>query len=440
MTVDSGQRWHRDGGAERRRLSGVVGRIGRWLAGRTTGQDAATAHPAAATTPASGPGLTPADDMTPTDVMSPAGDAGPPGPGATVPAGGSGEVVSGGARSWPGPAWAFRIASAATAGVAVTSVLVRSVTGAGSALTLIVVALVIALGLDPAVTALTRRGMRRSIAVAVVALAFLAVIAGFFAAVVPPIAAQGQQLVANAPDYLRRLQDHSSLLGRLDDRYHVLARVQQYVTSGGNALFSDIVGLGAAVFGAVASALTVLILTVYFLAGLPGIKRTLLRSVPRSRRPRATELTDEIARRVGGYVLGNIVTSVIAGVGTLVFLEIVGVPYPLALGLFVALLDLVPVIGSTIAGVVVTLVALTVSVPVAIATLAYYVAYRLAEDYLLVPRIMRRTVNVPPVVTIVALLIGGALLGILGALLAIPAAAVVELLLTELVWPRLDRT
>jgi predicted PurR-regulated permease PerM len=224
-----------------------------------------------------------------------------------------------------------------------------------------------------------------------------------------------------------------------DDRYDLVARIQRYVTSGGNALFSDVVGLGAAIFGAVASAVTVLILTVYFLAGLPSIKRTVLRSVPRSNRPRAAELTDEIIRRVGGYVLGNVVTSIIAGVGTFLFLEIVRVPYPLALGLFVAVLDLVPVIGSTVAGAVVTLVALTVSVPVAIATLAYYVAYRLAEDYLLVPRIMRRTVNVPPVVTIVALLIGGSLLGIVGALLAIPAAAVIELLLSELVWPRLNK-
>lgn len=323
--------------------------------------------------------------------------------------------------------------------MAVTLLLVRILVDSGPALILIVVALVLALGLDPVVAALERRGVRRPVAVAVVVAGFLLVVAGFFAAVVPPIATQGQQLVANAPDYLRRLQDHSSLAGRLNDRYDLLTRVQRYVTSGGNALFSDVVGLGAAIFGAVASTLTVLVLSVYFLAGLPAIKRTVLRTVPRSSRPRAAELTDEIVRRVGGYVLGNVVTSGIAGLGTFVFLEIVRVPYPLALGLFVAVLDLVPVVGSTVAGAVVSLVALTVSIPVAVATLAYYIAYRLAEDYLLVPRIMRRTVNVPPVVTIVSLLIGGSLLGIVGALLAIPAAAVIELLLSSLVWPRLDK-
>ena len=117
-----------------------------------------------------------------------------------------------------------------------------------------------------------------------------------------------------------------------------------------------------------------------------------------------------------------------------------GVPYPVLLGLLVALLDLIPVIGSTIGGAVVTLVALTVSLPVAIATLAFYIAYRLAEDYLLVPRIMGRTVKVPGVVTLVAVLIGGALMGIVGALVAIPAAAALRLLLHEVVFRRLDQS
>jgi predicted PurR-regulated permease PerM len=118
---------------------------------------------------------------------------------------------------------------------------------------------------------------------------------------------------------------------------------------------------------------------------------------------------------------------------------IFGIPYPALLGLLVALLDLVPVVGSTIGGVIVTLVALTVSLPVGIATLCFYVAYRLAEDYLLVPRIMGKTVEVPAVVTVVAVLIGAALLGLIGALVAIPAAAAIRLLLNEVTFRRMDR-
>jgi predicted PurR-regulated permease PerM len=332
------------------------------------------------------------------------------------------------------------MAVAATLGAFLTYAVLRAVLNVGSVLILILVALVVALGLDPIVTVLARRRLRRGWAVGLVTLGFLLVLAGFFASIVPPIATEGQQLVANIPTYLRELQDHSSTLGRINDKYHVLARVQQYITAGGSRLISDLVGLGAAIFGAVASALTVLVLTVYFLANLPGIKRFLLLTTPLSRRLRAEAFLDEVFGRVGGYVLGNVLTSVVAGLGTLVFLEITRVPYPLALSLFVAVLDLVPVIGSTVAGAAVTLVALSVSIPIAIATLAYYIAYRLAEDYLLVPRVMRHTVNVPPVVTIVALLIGGALLGIVGALLAIPAAAVVQLALAEFVWPRLQRS
>jgi predicted PurR-regulated permease PerM len=143
---------------------------------------------------------------------------------------------------------------------------------------------------------------------------------------------------------------------------------------------------------------------------------------------------------VGGYVLGNFITSVIAGLGTYFWLLAFGIPYPLLLAMFVALLDLIPVIGSSVAGAVVTLVALTVSLPVALATLAFYVGYRLAEDYLIVPRVIGRTVQVPAIVSLVAVLIGGVLLGIIGALVAIPIAASIRLLLHEIAIRRLDRS
>ena len=150
---------------------------------------------------------------------------------------------------------------------------------------------------------------------------------------------------------------------------------------------------------------------------------------------------DEILAKVGGFVLGNLhhlgdrrAWAPSCGCSRS------AIPYPILLGMFVALLDLIPVIGSTIGGAVVTLVALTVSLPVAIATLAFYIGYRLAEDYLIVPRIMGRTVQVPAIVSLVAVLIGGALLGIVGALVAIPVAAAMRLLLREVTIRRLDRS
>jgi predicted PurR-regulated permease PerM len=129
---------------------------------------------------------------------------------------------------------------------------------------------------------------------------------------------------------------------------------------------------------------------------------------------------------------------VIAGVGTFVWLWIFGIPYALLLSVFVALMDLIPIIGSTVAGVVVSLVAVTVSVPDAVATAVFYTVYRQAEDYLITPRVMTRTVEVPALVTVVAVLIGGTLMGIIGALIGIPIAAAIKLLLEEVSYPRLD--
>jgi predicted PurR-regulated permease PerM len=182
------------------------------------------------------------------------------------------------------------------------------------------------------------------------------------------------------------------------------------------------------------------VLTVYFLAGMPRIKLFLYRLAPHSRRTRVFLIGDEIFTKVGGYLLGNALTSLIAGAGTYVWMISFGIPYPALLALLVALLDLIPVIGSTIGGATVTLVALTVSLPAAGLTLGFYVVYRLAEDYLLVPRIMGRTVQVPAAVTVVAVLIGATLLGLVGALVAIPAAAAIRLLLQEVTFRRMDKT
>jgi predicted PurR-regulated permease PerM len=138
-------------------------------------------------------------------------------------------------------------------------------------------------------------------------------------------------------------------------------------------------------------------------------------------------------------VLGNLLISLITAVLTFIWLIAFGVPYPLLLAVLVAVLDLIPIIGSTLAGIVVALVALTVSLPISLATVVFFIALRLIEDYLLVPRIIGRTVQVPPLVTVVAVLLGGALLGIVGALLAIPIAAAILLLAREILFPQLDR-
>jgi predicted PurR-regulated permease PerM len=197
-----------------------------------------------------------------------------------------------------------------------------------------------------------------------------------------------------------------------------------------------VLGAGKLVLSLGVATVSVVVLTLYFLIALPGVKRLWLSLVPISRRQRVELLTEEVFDRVGGFMLGNLLTSLVAGVGTYIWLSIFDVPYALLLALFVALFDLIPMVGSTIAGVVVTIVSMAQGFPVAIATGIFYIFYRFLEDYLLNPRVMKHTVKVSPGLTIIATLIGGTLLGLVGALVAIPAAATVELLLQEVAFPR----
>ena len=332
----------------------------------------------------------------------------------------------------------FFVGMMAAAGVAVTYGLVELLIRARSVLVLIGLALFIAAGLDPAVSWLTRRRLPRWSAVIVILLIVAGVAAGFVAAAIPPLTTQVTALLHELPHYMTTLRDHNSEVGRLNTRFHVEERLSQLLSTKGTALVGGVLGAGELVLSAASSMLVVIVLVVYFLAAMPHIKLFFYRLAPQSRRARVILIGDEIFDKVGGYMLGNFLTSLIAGIGTWAWLEIFGVPYSLLLGLLVALLDLIPVIGSTIGGAVVSLVALTVSLPVAVATLVFYIAYRLAEDYLIVPRVMGRAVQVPAVVTVLAVLVGGALMGLIGALVAIPAAAALSLLLHEVTFRRLD--
>jgi predicted PurR-regulated permease PerM len=334
----------------------------------------------------------------------------------------------------------FMVGMMGAAGVAVTIGLVELFLRATSVLILIGLAFFIAAGLDPVVVWLTRHGLRRWAAVLIVILALFAFVGGFVAAAIPPVSAQLSALINEMPKYVHELQNHSSTLGKLNDKYHIQQRVTSLLSTKGSALAGGVIGAGKIVISTVSSMLLVAVMTIYFLIGMPQTKLFLYHLVPHSRRTRVVLIGDEIFTKVGGYVLGNVITSFIAGAGTFLWMLAWGIPYPALLGLLIFLLDLIPVIGSTVGGAIVTLVALTVSIPVAIATLVFYVAYRLAEDYLLVPRIIGHTVKVPALGGMVAIVLGGVVLGIIGALIALPVAAAIQLILEEVTFRRLDNS
>ncbi|NMH96972.1 AI-2E family transporter [Pseudonocardia sp. K10HN5] len=333
----------------------------------------------------------------------------------------------------------FIIGLTGAAGVAVTYVLFQVVVSAHQALVLIGLGLFGAMGLEPAVSYLARRWLPRWAAVTVVVAGLAVLVGGFLAAAIVPLATQSSALAQEAPRLLQQIHDRSTVLGQLYDRFQLQQRLEHLLSGDTSALLTGIFGAGAVVFSLVTSVVVVLVLTVYFLASLPMIRAVLYRFVPASRRPRAVLIGDAVFAKVGAYVLGTGILAVIVGLGTFIWLEIFHVPYALTLAILVGLLDLIPVIGSTLGGLIVSLVALTVSWPVALATAAFYVGYRFFEDYLLVPTIIGRTVKVPSALTVVAVLLGGVLLGVVGALVAIPTAAAVLLIVREVVFPRLDR-
>lgn len=320
--------------------------------------------------------------------------------------------------------------------IAIAQMIVSSL----SVIIMVVVAMFLAVGLNPAVEALQRRGLSRRWSITSVFAAVIVVFVLFGLAVVPPVSQQLADFVAAVPGYVRELTSHPTLR-RLDADYQILPQLATFVTSTlGPSLATGVVGAGLVVLDGVFTTVTLLVLMLYFLGSLHTIKTYLLKLVPASRRERTGAIAEEILSGIGGYVAGNVLISVIAGVVTWVFLSIVGVEYALALALVVALTDLIPLVGATIGAVIVTGVALLGSVPAGIACAIFFVIYQQIENYVIYPRVMKRSVDVTPAVTVIAALVGGALLGIVGALLAIPVAAAIALIIREIVIPRQARS
>ncbi|MGG5258361.1 AI-2E family transporter [Phycicoccus avicenniae] len=307
-------------------------------------------------------------------------------------------------------------------------------------ITLLLVSFFLALALNPVVDRLARR-MPRGAAVTLVfsGLILAFVVMGFL--VVPPVVDQGGALVQQAPSYVTDLLN-ARWVRDLDQHYDVIDRLQTEV----NARLTDqsfiggvlggILGAGRAVLSGVFQVLTVLVLTLYLLASLPRVKHAAYALVPASRRPRVASLSEEIMRRVGSYAIGQVAIATLNACMSWLVMTILGVPYAAVLAVSVGLLGLVPMVGATLGASLVCVVAFFDEPRTALILLVYYVVYQQIENYVIAPRVMQRTVSVPGTVTIIAALTGGALLGVLGALLAIPVAAGMLLLYEEVLVPR----
>ncbi|WP_395940420.1 AI-2E family transporter [Arthrobacter sp. UKPF54-2] len=308
----------------------------------------------------------------------------------------------------------------------------------------IVTALFIALGLDPVVRWLEGHKVPRPagvlVSVAVLALA----VTGFFATLIPTIVQQVTQVVQEAPRWIQDFID-SDFFRTLDSQFGVRERISQELEKFVNnpeamgGIFGGVVGFGSTVANGLFGALIVLVLSLYFLSAMPAMKKWGYRLAPRSRRARVEALSEEITGSVGNYVIGQVCVALLNATFAFVVMSIVGVPFAVLLAFVVALLAFIPLVGGMIAGVLVTLIALTAGWQTAVVFAICYFAYLQFEAYFISPRIMQKAVAVPGAVAVISVIAGGSLLGVLGALIAIPTAAAIMLLVKEIFIVRQDK-
>jgi predicted PurR-regulated permease PerM len=333
----------------------------------------------------------------------------------------------------PRPAVLFRWGALVSLGAATTLIGLYALYTVRAILVRILIALFIAVSLDPAVRWLTHRGVRRGWAVTLIFLLAFALAAGFLLSVIPPLVTQGRNLVDDLPEYLGRLQDRSSQFRQLDDRYNISDQLQGLVGTLPSRLGTGLLGFTGRVFGAVFNTLTVLVFTIYFMADMPRIRHGVVRLFPVERRPRARQVVDLVVDKVGGYMAGNIIISVIAGLASLIAFTLLGVPFPVPLAFVVAICDLIPMIGATLGAVIgVTVALFTTDIwPTAVLVAVFFIAYQQLENYVIAPRVLKTTVELGAAAVLIAGLIGATVLGLVGALMAIPVAAAFNVLLNE---------
>ncbi len=320
--------------------------------------------------------------------------------------------------------------------VLAAAVTIEVVLLARSVIIWVLIAVFLALALNPAVEGLQRRGVkRRGLAVAIAFLGTLAGIVAIGAAFIPTLVDQVNNFVDAVPGYVEDLTAGQGKLGFLERDYQIVERVRDAVESSGASgvlgLSGTAVSVTKGVITAVVGTLTITFLTLFMLLEGPRWVERFYSLLPAEAQPRWRAVGRDIYRTVGGYVSGNLLISLIAGVTSTLVLLGLGVPYAVALGLIVALLDLIPLAGATIAAVLVSTVAFLDDVRVGVVVLVFFLLYQQLENHVLQPVVYGRTVRLSPLAVLIAVLIGSSLAGIVGALGAIPVAGTLQVILLD---------
>lgn len=342
----------------------------------------------------------------------------------------------------------FRLGLFGGLGVIVAVAIGTAVGSLATILTYVGAALFLALGIDPLVSWLEKHGWKRGIAILTVLVGLLAVVTAFVFAVIPVIVEQVGNLIENAPAIIEGLQNQAvegwwnanvPWLPYEDVTANVVKFVNDNLTQITSTAIGTVFGIAAGVFGAI----IVIILMLYFVGSLASIKRRLYQLVPATKREKFIDIAEQIMDSVGRYVVGQVSMGLINGILSIIFLTVLGwilgdpIEYAALLAFLAGLFSLVPLVGTITGTVVITLAVWAFDgFPAVLVVGVYYLVYMQVEAYVISPHVMNRAVKVPGVVVVVAALAGGTLLGILGALVAIPVAAAILLIVKQVIVPR----
>lgn len=341
---------------------------------------------------------------------------------------------------------AFQIGFLGALGVLTAVALGSAVISIAGIITSIITALFITLGLEPLVQLLQKRVKKRGLAIAIVGVGVFAALSAVVFAILPPLFSQANTFITNLPELMKefvKLPWVESIDSRLDGAIGTaLNGAGDFLVDSKNwpTLLGGVVQVGLSIFNGIIGFLTVTILTIYFMSALPSIKRVGISLVANSKRAKLEGIVEKVIGSVGRYVMGQVVVSSINTSILFTVLIIAGVDFAVVLAFINFLLVLIPIIGSiTGAAIVILITAATSPTETTIGVAIALLLYIQIEAYLVSPRVLKRAVNVPTAVIIVSALVGGALAGILGSLLAIPTAATVLLVIREVWVPRQDK-
>jgi predicted PurR-regulated permease PerM len=341
---------------------------------------------------------------------------------------------------------AFRLGLFGGLGVLVAVLIGTGLGNLATILTYVGAALFLALGVDPAVSFLEKRKVPRPLAIVAVLTAILAVFAGFIFAIIPVIADQVGNLINQVPKLVTQITEQD-LLREWWETYvnwieydDALKNVQEWFTSNLENITSGVLNTVFTVASGVFGGLIVLILMLYFVASLGSIKRAMYQLVPASKREKFIDISEQISSSVGRYVVGQVALGACNGILSFLFLTVLGwirgdvIEYA---ALIAFLFSLIPLVGTITGSVIITLLVLIFEGwPAVLIVGIWYLVYMQIEAYVLSPNIMNRAVKVPGVVVVIAALAGGTLLGLLGALVAIPVAASILIIVKQVIIPR----